>query len=227
MPYTERFYKLSFGGSLAGGEEIWTTSISLNDGYYGELPETSLAIAGALLPNYATEISNFMLDSRARIPRDAKLGWVKIALIGTDGKYMLAPMEIPTTGQGEDTGGYVPQAALVFTSVSDRWKDPGRYNRNYFPTAAPDGLDSYNLTVNQAQDAADAFAEFLVAIDDVSFEVASGTNRLTPFVISSAGAGSSQQITSVRVGRVLDTQRRRRNSLAEDYQSTTVPPPAP
>jgi len=213
-PYNIKF---SWGGTLAEGLEIWSCGLSLAIN-----PDP-----GVLFPQwtnfktnfsgYVSAVETFITTNDANVPTGVQLGWVKGALIDTDGTYLDEPIEAPATGSGTESGGYLPQGALVYTLVSSRWKDPGRYNRFYLPTAAPTGASGWRLSETQAQDAADAGAAFVDSLNLIG-----GTGFPTVSVLSPAGSGWSLPVEEVRVGRIIDTQRRRRNAIAEDYQTSPI-----
>ena len=217
MAYAYPYIKFSWGGTLADGLEIWSCGLSL---FIGSDPGQVFSQWNTFKSNfsgYVSAVEAFITEPDANVPTGVQLGWVKGALIDTDGTYMDEPIESPATASGTQTGGYLPQGALVYTLVSDRWKDPGRYNRFYLPTAAPTGATAWRLSENNAQDAADAGAVFINALNAVS-----GNPLPSVDVLSPAGSGWTHVVEEVRVGRLIDTQRRRRNAISEDYQTAPV-----
>lgn len=217
MAYAYPFIKFSWGGTLADGLEIWSCGLSM---VIDPLPGSPFPQWDTFKSNFASYVSaveTFITTADANVPTGVQLGWVKGALIDTDGTYMDEPVESPATASGTQSGGYLPQGALVYTLVSARWKDPGRYNRFYLPTAAPTGTTAWRLSEIEAQDAADAGAAFIDSLNLIG-----GTGFPVVSVLSPAGSGWSYAVEEVRVGRIIDTQRRRRNAIAEDYHTSPV-----
>lgn len=211
MPYPTPLIKFSFGGSLADGLEIWSCGLTM-DFVGGEGYEMDLFTDWQEdFDLFVTAVENFISEPDARVPTGVQLTWVKAALVGTDGAYLMEPVEAPASASGGDAGGYLPQGALVYTLVSSRWKDPGRYNRFYLPTSTPTSTTGWRLTEAQADDAAGACHAFLDALDGL------GSVASLVVVASPVGAGHNNSVEEIRVGRLIDTQRRRRNAIAEDY----------
>lgn len=217
MTYPNPLIKLSFGGTMADGLEIWSCGLSLS---FQITPPSYTAEFTAWqedFGSYVSAVENFVSRADSKVPTGVQLTWVKAALIGTDGTYLMEPIEAPATANGGETGGYIPQGALVYTLVSSRWKDPGRYNRFYLPTAVPTGTTGWRLTTNEANDAAASAKLFIETLNAI------GTlTNSTTVVASPVGSGWALDVQEVRVGRLIDTQRRRRNAIAEDYSSETI-----
>lgn len=216
MTYTDPLIKLSFGGTMADGLEIWSCGLTM-----AWIQEPTNYPVGFQdwqqdFPAYVAAIESFVSNPDSRVPSGVQLTWVKAALIDVDGSYMTAPIESPAVAVGGDSGGYIPQGALVYTLVSLKWKDPGRYNRFYLPTSVPTASTGWRLTEAQADAAAAACGLFINALDTIG-----NNSSTTPVVASPVGTGTTIIISEVRVGRLIDTQRRRRNAIAEDY--STVP----
>lgn len=219
MAYPYDFIKFTFGGQLAGNNEIWTCGFHIGDtnkdvtiGQFNAL-EDSLSSLGAVVRTY-------IIDSVMRIPSGASVQWIKLALIGKDGKYVTEPLEyiLPVAGIGGASQGYIPQASTVVTLVSGKFKDPGKYNRFYLPAAPPSGTSVYRLTQAQTDAMALRSAQFLSDINGIVFVEADG-------LIIEAVSQNVQEyydIVYARVGDVFDTQRRRRNKIAENYSETNI-----
>lgn len=220
MAYPYDFIKFTFGGVLAGNNEIWTCGFHIgkatSDVGVGQFLalEDDLPALGALVRGYIT-------DAAMRIPSGASVQWIKLALIGKDGRYVRQPLEyiLPTAGAGLNTSGYVPQASTVVTLVSAKFKDPGKYNRFYLPAAAPSGNGAYRLTQSQTEAMATRSAKFLGDVHEVIYHEA---DTLTIKAVSQ-NVTQYYDVVYARVGDVLDTQRRRRNKIAENYSDTAIP----
>lgn len=115
---------------------------------------------------------------------------------------------------------YVPnQCALVASLIT---ATPGRRSRGrtYLPIlnlqVQPDG----RITSTVAQLVANAFGAMIEGM--VADSNASPPFRLPLIVASQVAGGDRHDVTTIRVGNVIDTQRRRRESLSETYSSWSI-----
>lgn len=232
--YSEPFLKLTFGGTLAQGQDIWTCGINLsiqNDELLPVLP-TNAVVA---FENYIEDIdedivdifTNYISNSTMDIPEAATLDYIKLAVIDTNGQYIV---DAHTWEPQDVTGGvsrfYVPQVSLVMTLQSDKRVDPGKYGRFYLPTVMGVAPNGYRPTNTQAK--ATLTANLLAALNR---RVGGGLAdvRVHPAAVTSASnfSGPYRAFTTVKVGNVFDTQRRRRNKIGETYDIESVPDVAP
>lgn len=221
MAYERPHLKISFGGTLATGQEEWACSIHVGSVAYDMQPENAFRVATDRITDVAGSIETFFKSTAANVPDDVKLRWVKMALIGTDGKYMGPAVEIPMNAAGISPSAYIPQSALVYTLDSGKWKDPGKYNRFYLPRAIGISSANWRLSTDAANAAANGVKTLIEAInDDLTFG-GPGSDQYVS-VVSNAGSGYDNPVLAVRVGRIIDTQRRRRNQLPEDYSTAEV-----
>jgi hypothetical protein len=158
----------------------------------------------------------FHLNPQSFISPSAVMTYAKANVIGVDGKYKFPqtheyiPIGIP--GGGGDLYKYPNQVTLAVSTLTPVTRGPAHRGRFYLPMpTAPvqvDGLITAN-NANSIRIAADAFIAELNAVDP---------NQWFAAVFSRKNPGAAhRQIVGTEVGRVLDTQRRRRNALAEAY----------
>lgn len=150
---------------------------------------------------------------------------VRIYDIGTDGRMVGNPIVELLTSSTERVGNldsviYPPQVALVVTTVAPN-RGPARYGRFYVPGPGMLLSSDSRLNVERRDQVAAAARTFLNGIRD-SYQLAGSpdTVDINPINVSTLGgngAGTTQNISEVRVGRVMDTQRRRRANMDEDY----------
>lgn len=218
MSYLEPFVRLTFGGTLADDQEIWSCNLHIaNTGETTHTPTEFFDLVSAVLPDLGSELETYVSSTNALVPSGVKLNYVKIALIGTDGLYMGAPYEIPLDAIGHASGGYLPQGALTNTMYSSKYKDPGKYNRFYLPIAAPTGAGEYKLSSGLQSAYAENLWGFVTALNDALID-APDSFIGTVSVISNSSTGYSAPVVGVMVGQIIDTQRRRRNKLNEVYE---------
>jgi hypothetical protein len=145
----------------------------------------------------------------------AKLTQVKFAVIGADGRYAGDPyISTFLTVSGASSSNTHPfQVSRVITLDSARRGPTGR-GRFYSPV--PTGSVDADGT-QQGAVALEAAGSARTMLNDVN---AALTGAARVVVASSKGYNST--VTSVRVGRVLDTVRSRRTSLSEGYTADQI-----
>lgn len=232
--YSEPFMKLTFGGTQAAGQDIWTCGINLsiqNDELLPVLPTSAVQAFENYIDDIDEDIidifSNYIRNSSMDIPTAATLDYIKLAVIGTNGEYIVdAHTWEPQGVTGGATRFYVPQVSLVMTLQSDKRTDPGKYGRFYLPTAVPTISNGYRPT--KTKEKAALTANLLASLNR---RVSGGLAdvRVRPAAVTSASkfSGNYRPFTSVKVGNVFDTQRRRRNKIGETYEIASVPDVAP
>lgn len=211
------YNRVSLQGTMPGGE-VWT----VNPCYGG--PNNQPVVSFDDLQAWATAIgaldSGNVLgdDIRSLLSNLLTLNVIRCELHDDDGTLLQAAefTKAPAIS-GTDNPSKPYQVAVVASLLTGR---PGRsYNgRLYWPAiGAQIGIATLRLTAAQTQAIADATATLLRAIATAAPVGAA----LVPVVVSHK-LGTHQEVTSVRVGDVLDTQRRRRDSLVEAYRTALV-----
>lgn len=219
MPYTAGPYDsahlyLQWGGKLPGGEQ-WSCGLRLRKKTAGA---AVAADAAGLLVGAAAAVVAYHQSANINISANAKLSSVKLNTIGTDGHYMDSSTneaiysDLP--GAGSATPVYPNQVALAVSLLTGFSRGPAHRGRFYLPIPSL-GLD-INGTIAAANadavsDATDTFISSLNSLGSpADYEVAVFSRKL--------GAAGNRKVTGNEVGRVFDTQRRRRRSLVENYQ---------
>jgi hypothetical protein len=182
--------------------------------------------------SYVPAVKTFHAAPGVKIAASTKLTWVKLAAIAEDGKYRTGQTSVKESvfagisGAGGNPGGFdatsqMPnQVALCITTTTAVARGYGHAGRFYLPTPqmfpGADGL----ISQGDADGAKAAVKTFIEAVADVPG--VDSDNSPTPVVMSQHGTGVTNKITGAKVGRVLDTQRRRRRSLPENYRLVDV-----
>lgn len=209
MPYpSPHTYVTWFGDAFSGAEE-WQVGLRLAQPFAGateaQLEDLSDAMA-ALLPNVG-------------FPGGRRFLGVKVAPQDVNGRYPDGVDAVeylrPTPLVGAASAGF-PQIALVLSLRTARSRGYASNGRMYLPSTFSISASTGLIPETDALNAATAGANFIAAVGLVGLG--------EPSVMSTVGAGRVETITGVRVGRVMDTQRRRRNQLPETY---TEPAPVP
>lgn len=215
MPYTAGPFDsphlyLQWGGKLPNNE-VWSCGLRfMNFGGAGVAAD-----AATLLPTVATAVQNYHTAANTLISSQAKLSFVKLNHIGTDGHYTLPTTNeqiIADVGGGlTPSGGIANQLALCVSLTTGVSRGPAHRGRFYLPLPAMAlGSDGLVTTAHVA----------LVKGTTATFLTALGAAHASwdPAVFSrKSGAATHRGITGNEIGRVLDTQRRRRNKVPETY----------
>lgn len=162
--------------------------------------------------------SSWMNSPDAGFGNTHRLTMVKVAPIGTDGRYpagaQSAEKILTTPVLGAATARSFPQLSLCVTTTTSRSRGRGSKGR-FYPPPYPTAADaSGRVQAGVLPSYANAMIALIVGLAGVGLGV--------PSVMSNTATSETFPITGVRVGRVMDTQRRRRSSLSEDYLSVPL-----
>lgn len=222
MPYDRRHLYLTFGGPLAG-TEIWTTGLRFAHPEQGTgdhnvtQSEWNALVAAGPMPGILTDITTWFSSGNtgAAIGALANLSWAKLAYVSTDGHYISdppltrdqTPVVPPVTTQ------LPPQVSYVISLRSGLVLGEANHGRMYAPppTWAPgqNGGIATDQQVTYARTAAKTMINALTA------RLTPSIPGIRPCIMSTVGSGTTKSVSKLGVGRVLDTQRRRRNGLVE------------
>jgi hypothetical protein len=230
MPYDRKHVLCTWGGTLPGGEQ-WTCGLRLASGVSeAGLAPLPLGISDSflsdLLGSYVPAIKTFHTTAATGINSACKLTYVKAAAIGVDGKYLPDQTSVARSDFAPLAGGHTAQTppnqvALCVTTKTARLRGHAHQGRFFLPLVSIDvsNVDGLMSAGNAAGVAAQAkiLIEALSDIPGVDIITSPGAA-----VMSKIGSGATNRITGVAVGRVLDTQRRRRRSLPESRVSAVV-----
>lgn len=206
-------------GTLANPTEIWSFGIAIGfpgagpDALPGDLDLTTLGAVGAFFNSVFTQ---------TELPTGSNHFYTsyKVAQIAPDGSYGAPAQEVVlgTPVQGSGTGTMPLQIASV---VSLRGPNalPRIQGRFYLPASS-----SIVIVSSTGKIGGDGPADMALlvsgAIDTLNTALEAFSTGLRVVVASTKG--SNAEVVAVRVGDVLDTQRRRRNALVETYTEVPV-----
>lgn len=205
--FANPFLRLQVSG-IHMAEEEWSWSLAFDGG-----------TRPATVPQAVIDAVVALHQGAGLINSRAKLTTIKINEIGADGKYTQADTVahdfVPGLGGNVQGNPAPPQVALAVSLRTARRRGAGAFGRFYLPL--PNIMWNYDTGVMDgtlAQSFADAAGTMIVAIQN-----ALGAQCI---VASQGGAAGSipaahVPVTGVEVGRVYDTQRRRRESLKESH----------
>ena len=211
-PFIAPHLYLQWGGTLPGGD-VWSCGLRMSPINSGNVSEAAGMLDGAAAAVAAFHGQN---SGGIQINSRAVLTHVKLNAIGTDGKYVL-----PTTNEkvmANVPGGFVDancppnQVALAVTLLTAVSRGPANKGRFYLPLPAYQLGTDGRIGQTYAESAHTGVTTFLAALNAVN------ANMKVAVYSRKLGAPAQRLVTGAKVGRVLDTQRRRRNALVEDYR---------
>jgi hypothetical protein len=202
------FYRVLFRGAFSNGEE-WQTGFGVDDVGLSSTADVAddAAAAFAAEPLALTRLlrDNDSVSSLVvyRLP----------SLGGPATEVEERILGVPGTSSGLNA---LPNQVAVVASLRMGYPGRSRRGRMFLPCRSSAALNAdgfLNDTVRPlvAQDVADLFGNFNNALSGRRVAVLSPTT------------GSAFPVTSVDVGNVCDTQRRRRNALSEVRSTVSVP----
>lgn len=208
-PYDTAHLYLQWGGKLPGNEG-WSCGLRMAP--VGS--STSLDPAD-MLAGVAAAVETFHTAANTQIASTAKLSFVKLNYINPDGHYAedttFEHIVADVGGGGTGSTLFPNQVALAVSLTTAVSRGLGSRGRFYLPMPVmPVGTDGLILVGarDNVKTTATTFLNALNAVD-ANYDVAVFSRK--------QGAPTHRTVTGIEVGRVLDTQRRRRRSLTELY----------
>lgn len=222
MVYAHRVNRVTISGTMFNGAEEWSTGFFL--GQEGaDAADGSDAGAAAILAAWET----FFEHTNSKISSSYRVTQAKIAAIDTNGHtepdhvYYAYPGSTITGSSAINT--LPPQCSLVVTLLSDRPRGKASKGRMYLPGIAtlPDAATGKLLsaTVGAIADNLKTFFDALVGHVDIPDQLILAAKGTGPVPALTA---QNDFVETIRVGDVIDTQRRRRNGLVETYTSRVL-----
>jgi len=215
MPYTPgpfdiTHWYLQWGGKLPGNEQ-WSCGLRM-------VPITSTVPTNdpAMLAAASTAVRAYHVNGATFISQSAKLSFVKLNVVTPAGHYAEdATHEVvhsDVMGGGPSAAPYPNQVAIAVSLTTGFSRGPAHRGRFYLPlpgfVLGTDGT----IASGNAIGLSGTTDTFIAALNAIT------TNAAVAVMSRKAGAPAHRLVTGNLVGRVLDTQRRRRRSIPEDYQ---------
>lgn len=209
-PFDSEHLYVQWGGKLPGNEQ-WSCGLRMRKKTAGAVDS-----GAGLLVGVGAAIATFHASQGPKISGAAKLSFVKVNAITTAGHYRGDGTNQALYADVAGWGAAVPihpnQVALAVSLTTGYSRGPAHRGRIYLPLPSM-VLDSGGLVA--AADAEGCSAAVDTLLTDLNavnpdYEVAVFSRK--------SGAAGNRRVTGNLVGRALDTQRRRRRALVEDYR---------
>jgi len=221
MVYAHSVVRVTLSGTMFGGAEEWSTGFFL-----GQEGSDATAPTQAAIDQIRDAWATFFTSATSYISSAYTFTQAKAALIDDTGHTVLDSVvyAYPAAAVvgGRAAGHLPPQCALVVTLLSDRPRGKASKGRMYLPGFA----GSIELTGKIAAGNRDSIATNMKTFFDSMVGDADIPDQL---ILAAKGTGALPALTAqndfvetIRVGDVVDTQRRRRNGLVETYTSRVL-----
>lgn len=217
MAFPVPSYRLTALFAIQGTDETAAFDLSVARGVPGVLPDITADEAAG----FHDAVQAFLTATGSGRAVYSRFTGVKVAKLGTNGRYAQDPVTYPSSNV--NVGGLTAVAPQLSVCVSLRAAQSlGTGNRGRFFVPHSGGIEPnlYRMNTGQRDTFAVAGAELVRDVNNVMQDLDPGVRVA---IMSQAGlAGSSKEVVAVRVGRVVDTQRRRRAQLEEEYVTEAV-----
>lgn len=222
MVYAHQVQRVTISGTMFAGAEEWSTGFWMGkengdaDDFTQQTAEDILTAWRVFFEAGNSYVNNNWVTTQVKT--------AKINITGNtlqDEVYYAYPQTV--LDGGAVISPYPPQNSLVVTLLSDRPRGLASKGRMYLPGINAAIQNTGKISATNAGTIADNLKTFFDALtNDADF----GANQL---ILAAKGTGIAPELTAqndwvetIRVGDVIDTQRRRRNGLSETYVSRVL-----
>ena len=222
MAFTANHIRITWGGRLFD-VETWSCGLRMTNG--DSNPALLLGWAQNYLDATRDAIGAWWTYPGLGGNTGAMLDWVKVQPVSAaDGRYFPGHPTVEYswrdagTAQAGNGSLSAAQLAIVVSMQTAVRRGRGSHGRIYIPSGhgiAPDG----RMPASDVAVVSTATANLIATLNAMD-NPGLGTSIA---VMSKIGAGTTNDVTTVGTGRVIDTQRRRRRSLAEERVQVPVP----
>lgn len=211
--------KVVFGGNLSNlstmGTDTWQCNVNI----------TPISLVDAFCDPYLAAIQGplktWFITAANLMSSIADLRYVKCNMIGTDGKYsnptVTHRFDYTSVGVGGASSSMPITNTLAFSWSTALMRGPGSKGRIFPPIACASVIAGSDVAAATSISGAVTSAKALLTV-----LASSSTTQATPIVASGVNAALTP-ITGVRIGNLIDSQRRRRNAVNETYTLANWP----
>ena len=222
MAYDRQSILISWLFDILGEDEVAVTSLHVSGTTSFDASAALGGVSGADLISLQGAMTTLMSNSDLQWGNFSRETGIKLAALDTSGHYLEEPLvaDIGSPASGSSTGNVFPQDTVVVSLRSPSTFGQANRGRMYLPHCCINRVTATPFMNGTAIAAVATAAQvFLNAVNDV---MNTGSDPAIIQIMSSKGTGAAKAVTTCAIGNVLDTQRRRRNRLVEQYTSRAV-----
>lgn len=216
MPFPIRHKLLTVLGTTFSGADIFSFSVRI-------IPDIATEeVTQAQVDALAAPTQTMFANANLAVCSWNRMTGLKLAPIGVDGNYPPGEDAVEHVYAPSIAGGaavstiiWPPQCSYSVGLQTAADRGPGHIGRFYLPSMA------FNVSTATGK-VGDLSASVGAVIRTWLLAINAATDVGTVGVIGKVGSGSSRVVTGVRLGQVVDTQRRRRNAISESYTSVAL-----
>lgn len=220
--YAHNVVRATLSGTMFGGNEQWSTGFFIGE-EGADAADPTQQTADAIRDAWAA----FFVHAQSGISAAYRFTQCKVAKLDDNGQTIDGKVfySYPAgTVAGVSQSGPLPaQCSLVVTLLSDRPRGKASKGRMYLPGIAisPEQATGKinSVYVGQIADRLKIFYDALASHVDIPGELILAAKSSGPLNVIPA---QNDYVETIKVGDVIDTQRRRRNGLNETYTSRVL-----
>lgn len=221
--YANSHVRVTIFGTHMDGNEEWQTGFHMgSEDSGGGNFDVPAGFCAALLPLWST----FFTSSSTAVINVCKTVGIKASVInGSDGHVDISTTQIATYSSpvaGTSTSPIFPAQIALVAQLRAAGTGLGTKGRMFLPGIAHSMQGNGVISNANAQSVANNLRTFFDAAEAVTLNPGYVMNVSKGRVGVPFTAPLNKRVTSVRVGTVYDTQRRRRNGLAETYMGADL-----
>jgi hypothetical protein len=237
MPFTAQHQYLTVHGDFFTGIETWQFGLRITDG--GVSNQATADALAATIQNWWQGLGPFVPGEQLQTPASSHLTELKVARVQMDGTYTAeaaaSHFYLPkVNGRSAQVVELPPQLATAVTLTTALPRGRGSKGRIFLPALGETNPEADGrMSAGHALVIANSIRRMIIEINGNalvgSVQVMSrGKAERGPALPNGnptytyPNPGVSNNVTGVRVGRVEDTQRRRRRALQEDPQAVAI-----
>lgn len=215
MPYRPHT-RFTFSGAVIPGE-VWSCTLNFGSDVVGEVADPDSLPAAA---TFAAARWKVLHEGITAMSFATSFTQVAVRNINAEGQTTAQAFAGPLDATvGNSSPALPPQCCVVVSLQTDEPGPRGR-GRFYLPLIGGTVTNGARLAPLVRDD---VVQEAKTLIDSVGSNLSAvGGGPFRPVVASQVGNGFNYRVNRIRVGDVIDTQRRRRDGLTEAYAVATV-----
>lgn len=217
MAYDRESLKVTFSFTVAGSDEIAQTGYKISSVTAFDALAALAEVDTAFVQARIVEMEDLMDTADLFWGNYSTLASCKVAALNTAGLYMTDAVEADAGAAfagGNTTTGFA-QDSVVLSLRTASTIGQANYGRMYLPHVAPLRTTATPYIASSSVTVIATAARVFCDAQNNAWNAGDEPGAMV--IMSSVGAGTTKLVTRVAVGRVVDTQRRRRNKLTENY----------